>query len=129
MSITPHKFKITRLPGAPVNDNEQVIMTGHFGKDALQLCDKWQLTEREASLWGMSPGRFSAAALDGMGEEARTSPLRSADAIMTASALGLLNALSSIVQSLPDQEARLILDEMSRQTDETVQKLISRGGR
>lgn len=120
-------YHLLRFP--VTNDNSPVHMTGDFAKDAVALSRKWGLTDKQFMIWGMCPGNFiqGIARVTGDACSSLYKDMPSQEALLTATALGVMRFLFSLIDQLPGQEARLVLDQMAVNTDKTVREFVGRG--
>lgn len=111
------------------NDNSPVHMTGDFAKDAAALSRKWGFTDKQFLIWGMCPANFIQGIARTCGEASNSlfKDMPNRDAMVTATALGVMRFLFSLIDQLPGQEARLVLDHMAVNTDRTVRDFVGRG--
>lgn len=114
------------------NDNSRaaVQFTGNFAKDALLLQKKWGISDVQYLQWchaGAAFGQGITKAVTSEGCKLMSRCDMPMEAVTTAACISALNILIAYTEQLPPMEARFILDELSRQTDKTVQAFVKQG--
>lgn len=130
------RFIPDRMPasvyGNYQNDNSRaaVKFTGDFAKDAMLLQKKWGITDVQYLQWCHAGAGFGQAITKAVSSEGCKLMSRCdmpMEAVTTAACISAMNMLMAYVEQLPPLEARFILDELSRQTDKTVQHFVKQG--